>query len=71
MTNAITIEEQRAEILDTIEVCKTYLADAKANEGKSLGGFSHMFDAEGIAFAKAQIDFELDRLAELDASMLD
>jgi hypothetical protein len=69
--NDMTFDECRAEILDTIEVCKAYLADAKAHESKSLGPFGHLFDAEGIAFAKAQIDFELDRLAELDASMLD
>jgi len=62
----MTIAEQRAEILDTIEVCEAYLADAEKHaDHKMPAGYAHLFDAEGVAFAKAQIAFEKDRLASL------
>lgn len=51
---------EREEILDTIEVCKTFLADAEKNAGK--GAVSHIFTPSAIEFAKAQIIYETARL---------
>ena len=58
--------EERAEIRDTIEVCETYLEDARAHEGRNMGPFSHLFDTAGVDFARAQIAFERARLEEDD-----
>jgi len=59
-------DELRAEIMDTIEVCETYLKDAERHANKAMpAGYAHLFDADGIAFAKAQIAFEKGRLENL------
>jgi hypothetical protein len=47
--------ETTEDILDTIEVCESYLADAADN---AAGAFAHLFTADAIAFAKGQVAFE-------------
>ena len=54
------IAYDRAESMDSIEVCETYLADYDAHKA---AGYSDglLFNAKAADFAKAQIAFELAR----------
>jgi hypothetical protein len=66
MTDANTLTE-KAEHLDTIETCETYLADyaAHVEAGGSTANF--LFNVTAADFAAAQIAFERDAIAKLEA----
>lgn len=62
-TETAEMTETREEILDTIEVCETYLKNAEEYTEKH--GPSFLFKADAIEFAKAQVAFERAKLDEM------
>jgi hypothetical protein len=66
MTDANTLTE-KAEHLDTIETCEAYLADYQAHVEAGGGNAGALFNITAADFAKAQIVFERDAIAKLEA----
>jgi hypothetical protein len=59
-----TTQEARAEIEDTIKICQQYLDDAAEN-ARTGGHHNDLFNPTDLKFAKDQIAFEKQRLADL------